>query len=242
MQILEDNRNFLLDCIKYIIPVLNGLGKETGAPLKRFMITLFKANLFDEVKGRSKNDSIYFAVTMLKKISQDELRLGHTITFDNTRSAQKKYFEDALTKQFILKYKFDDAVERVAITIDGLLFCLNLINDNLQEQPLMREKLIPIIEGFKVATSNRNPITISRRSLGRVEGLKLKVSCLIISVNKLDIRGTIQKLSSALNVQLLENNHEIPYVASNNFVLLKQSSKLFYTDAAVLGNQGLSTK
>jgi hypothetical protein len=225
MQILEDNRNFLLDCIKYIIPVLNGLGKETGASLKRFMITLFKATLFDEVKGRSENYSIYFAVTMLKKISQDVD--GHTITFDNTRSAQKNYFLDALTKQFILKYKFDDAVERVAITIEGLLFCLYLINDNLQEQPLMREKLIPIIEGFKVTTSNRNPITISRRSLGRVEGLKLKVSCLIISVNKLDIRETMQKLSSALNVQLLENNHEIPYVASNNFVLLKQSSKLF---------------
>jgi hypothetical protein len=117
-------------------------------------------------------------------------------------------------------------LEGVAITKDGILFCLDLINDNLQE-PLIREKLISIIEGFKVATSNRNPIIISRRSLERIEGLKLKVSCLIISVNKLEIRGTMQKLSSALNVQLLENNHEIPYVASNNFALLKQSNKLF---------------
>jgi hypothetical protein len=89
MQMLEDNRNFLLDCIKYIIPDLNGLGKETGAPLKRFMITLFKATLFDKVKGRPKNDSTYFTVTMLKKISQDGPRLGHSIIFDNTRSAKK---------------------------------------------------------------------------------------------------------------------------------------------------------
>ena len=223
MQILEDNRNFLLDCIKYIIPVLNGLGKESGAPLKRFMITLFKATLFDGVKGeKAENDSIYFAVSMLKRIALEAPKLGQSIIVDNSRIPKKRFFEDALTKQFI---KFNRS-NRVAITIDGQIFCLNLINDNLQD-PLIREKLTPIIERFKVETSGRNPFIISRRSLGKVEELRLKVSCLIISVNKLDIRGTMQKLSSALNVQLLENNHEIPYVSPNNFVVLKQSNKLF---------------